>query len=281
MARLSVPRERTVLWLAGYAFLALMLLAVAFPVLITLLTSVKTPAEVHTTPPTWWPSEVMLSNYVEMFAALDLTRALVNSVIVAGGSALLAVLAAIPAGFGLSRYRFRGRRVFLFAVLSSLTFSPVVIIVSLYQLLNGVGLINTYVALILPNAAFALPFAIWLSLAYMKSIPPELDDAARVDGAGSLQILVRVILPIAAPGVATVFIFALIQAWNEFLLANTFMLTDSMKPLSVTLYQFVGYRGIEWQFMTAAIVFATVPAVGLFLLVQRWLVSGLAGGAVK
>lgn len=275
-----VERHR-MLALVGYAFLVVMLTTVAFPIVITLITSLKTPDEVHLTPPTWWPAIPQFRNYIDMFAALDLTRALRNSLIVAIGSAALVTFAAVPAGFALARYRFPGRRIFLFGVLSALTFSPVVIIVSLYGLLNGVKLINTYPALILPNAAFALPFSIWLSLAYIRSIPDELDDAARVDGASPLQILTRVIVPIATPGIATILIFAFIQAWNEFLLANTLILTDEMKPLSVTLYMFVGYRGIEWQFMAAAIVFATIPAVALFLLVQRWLISGLAGGAVK
>ncbi|MEX2183761.1 MAG: carbohydrate ABC transporter permease [Chloroflexota bacterium] len=265
----------------GFGFLALFLCTVAFPIVVTVLTSLKAPNEVHLSPPTWLPAEPRFENYLLMFEALDLGRALRNSVTVALGSAALVTLAAIPAGYALARYEFRGRRVFLLAILAGLTFSPVVIIVSLYQILNSFDLIDNYVGLILPNAAFALPFSIWLSLAYIRSIPVDLDDAARVDGASMTQILVKVIVPLAAPGIATIFIFSAIQAWNEFLLANTFMVSDSMKPLPVVLYSFVGFRGIEWQFLSAAIVFATVPAVALFLLVQRWLVSGLTGGAVK
>jgi multiple sugar transport system permease protein len=265
----------------GFGFLALVLCTAAFPSLITVLTSLKAPGEVHLRPPTWLPAEPRFDNYLLMFGALDLGRALLNSVIVALGSAGLAAAAAIPAGYALARFEFSGRRIFLLAILGGLTFSPVVILVSLYQILNSFDLINNYLALIIPNAAFALPFAIWLCLAYIRSIPTELDDAARVDGASWLQTLVKVIVPIAAPGVATIFIFSAIQAWNEFLMANTFMVSDNMKPLPVVLYSFVGYRGIEWQFLSAAIVFATVPAIALFLLVQRWLVSGLTGGAIK
>jgi multiple sugar transport system permease protein len=267
--------------LLGYGFLVVVLITVAFPIVIVLITSIKTPPEVHLRPPTWWPAEPQLSNYLRMFDALNLWRALQGSLIVGLGSAFLATVAAVPAGYALARFRFPGRRLFIFAVLGGLTFSPVVIVISLYQLLNNAGLINTYLALIVPNAAFALPFSIWLSLAYIRSIPEDLDEAALIDGARIRDIILRIILPIAAPGVAAVFIFSFIQAWNEFLLANTFILSDQLKPLSVTLYSFVGYRGIEWQFLAAAIVFATVPAVGLFLLVQRWLVSGLTHGAVK
>lgn len=271
----------SVLRIIGFGFLVLVLSTAAFPILITVITSLKASDEVHLSPPTWLPAIPRFENYVLMFQALDLGRALRNSVVVALGSAALVTGAAIPAGYALARFAFRGRRVFLLAVLGGLTFSPVVIVVSLYQILNSFGLIDNYLALIIPNAAFALPFSIWLSLAYIRGIPSELDDAAQVDGASLFAILTRVILPIAAPGVATVFIFSSIQAWNEFLLANTFMVTDAMKPLPVVLYSFVGYRGIEWQFLTSAIVFATVPAIALFLIVQRWLVGGLTGGAVK
>lgn len=273
--------SRFVLRIIGFGFLVLVLCTVAFPILITVITSLKASDEVHLSPPTWFPAVPRFENYGLMFEALDLGRALRNSVVVAMGSAMLATGAAIPAGYALARFEFRGRRAFLLAVLGGLTFSPVVILVSLYQILNSFGLIDNYLALIIPNAAFALPFSIWLALAYVRGIPTELDDAARVDGASLFVILTRVILPIAAPGVATIFIFSAIQAWNEFLLANTFMVTDAMKTLPVVLYSFVGYRGIEWQFLTAAIVFATVPAIALFLIVQRWLVSGLTGGAIK
>lgn len=265
----------------GFGVLIVTLCTLLFPVVVALITSLKTPGEVHETPPTWWPQSPRFSNYVEMFSALDLVSALRVTLIVSLGTSALTIAAAVPAGYALSRFQFPGRRVFLFTVLAGLTFSPVVIVVSLYHLLNSAGLINSYAALILPNTAFALPFCIWLCVAYMVTIPAELDDAAMVDGANAWQVLTRIIVPVALPGIVTIGIFSFIQSWNEFLFANTYMIDDDKKTLSVTLYSFVGYRGIEWQYLTSAIVFATVPAVILFLLVQRWLVSGLASGAVK
>lgn len=265
----------------GAGALLVTLATLLFPLVIALITSLKTPIEVHESPPTWWPEHPQLRNYWDMFQALDLVGALRSTLIVSLGTALLTIVAAVPAGYALSRFQFAGRRVFLFGVLAGLTFSPVVIVVSLYQLLNSAGLINNYLALILPNTAFALPFCIWLCVAYIASVPEELDAAAMVDGANTWQVLTRIIAPVAVPGIVTIGIFSFIQSWNEFLFANTYMTSDDRKTLSVTLYSFVGYRGIEWQFLTAAIVFATVPAVVLFLCVQRWLVSGLANGAVR
>lgn len=273
--------QRETLRVLGFGLLIVVLCTLLFPVVVALITSMKSPGEVHETPPTWWPETPQLSNYVDMFAALDLVSALRVTLLVSIGTALLTIFAAVPASYALSRFTFPGRRVFLFTVLAGLTFSPVVIVVSLYQLLNTAGLINNYAALILPNTAFALPFCIWLCVAYMATIPRELDDAAMVDGANAWQVLSRVIVPVALPGIVTIGIFSFIQSWNEFLFANTYMIDDDKKTLSVTLYTFVGYRGIEWQYLTSAIVFATVPAVILFLLVQRWLVSGLASGAVR
>jgi len=267
--------------MAGYVYLILMLAVLSFPAMVGFITSLKIPKEVYTTPPTWFPHTIRLRNYLDMFEVLDLNQAFINSFIVAGGSAALALAAALPAGYALSRFYFPGRRAFLFFILASIMFSPVVIIVALFRLMNVYGLMNQYPALILTNATFSLPFSIWLSTAYMRSIPKELDEAASLDRANRWQVLWHVVLPIALPGIATVIIFAFIQAWNEFLLANTFMSTNDMKPLSVTLYSFIGYRGIEWQYITGAIFLATIPAVILFLLAQRWLISGLTIGATK
>ncbi len=274
-------RERTVWKVIGYGYLALMLAVVSFPIFVCLITSLKAPAEIYSMPPTWLPRTVRLGNYIDMFHALPLSRAFLNSSVVSIGSAALALLAALPAGYALARLEFPGRRLFLFFVLGSIMFSPVVIIVALFRLFHTYGLLDTYASLVLTDATFALPFCIWLSTAYIRSIPREMEEAAAVDGAGRLSALWFVVLPAALPAITTVLIFAFIQAWNEFLLANTFMITTRMKPLSVTLYSFVGYRGIEWQFITGAILLAAVPAVTLFLIVQRWLISGLTVGAVK
>jgi multiple sugar transport system permease protein len=278
--RFVLPEEK--IWrTVGYIYLVGMLLVLTFPFFVALLTSLKTPAEVYTTPPTWLPQFPRPQNYIDMFQALPLGRAFLNSLIIAVGSAGLTLLAALPAGYSLSRFEFPGRRAFLYFVLGSIMFSPVVIIVALYRLISMYGLLNKYPSLILTDATFSLPFCIWLATAYMRSIPRELDEAASIDGASRLQSMWHVVMPLALPGLVTVGVFAFIQAWNEFLLANTFMDTTAMKPLSVTLYDFVGYRGIEWQYLTGAVLLATIPAILLFLIVQRWIISGLTAGAVK
>lgn len=273
--------ERVFWRVLGFTFLAVMLLVLSLPVLVAVVTSLKSAQEIYTTPPTWIPQQPRLGNYADMFRVLPLGRAFLNSTIVAAGAAVLTMVAGLPAAYVISRFRFPGRTWLLYFILGSLMFSPVVIIVSLYSMINAYGLLNQYPALILTNATFSLPFCIWLTTAYLQSVPRDLDEAAAIDGAGRLQIMLQIIIPVALPGLVTVFIFAFIQAWNEFLLANTFMSTTAMKPLSVTLYSFIGYRGIEWQYITGAVIIATIPAVLLFLIVQRWLLKGLTMGAVK
>lgn len=273
--------DETIWKIIGFFYLAIMLTIISFPAIVAITTSLKTASEVYTSPPSFLPRNPRIQNYIDMFRVIPLGRAFLNSAIVASGSALLSIIAALPAGYALSRFNFPGRRIFLFMILGSIMFSPVVIIVALYRLMNVYELLNKYPSLILTNATFSLPFCIWLSTAYLRSIPQELDEAASIDGANRLQTLWHVILPMALPGIATVLIFSFIQAWNEFLLANTFMSTTEMKPLSVTLYNFVGYRGIEWQYITGGVILATIPAVILFIVIQRWIISGLAVGAVK
>lgn len=253
----------------------------SFPILVTILTSLKSGEEVHTIPATWVPRQLLFKNYLEIFTKLDLISALKSSLIVSISSALLTVLAALPAGYAVARFHFFGRKILLTGILAGLMFSPVVVLISIYQILFTFGLMNTYFALILPNTAFALPFSIWLTMAYVKSLPSEIDESAVLDGASYSRILVTIVTPLIAPSVITIFVFAFIQSWNEFLFSKTFITSDSLKTLPVRLYEFVGYRGIEWQYMTASIVVSTVPCIILFFSVQKWLVKGLVSGAVR
>lgn len=261
--------------------LAIFVLILGFPIVVTILTSLKSTSEVYTIPATWIPKEFLFRNYLEIFSKLDLVSALKSSLIVSISSASLTVIATLPAGYALARFHFFGRRFLLTAILAGLMFSPVVVLISIYQILSSAGLMNTYFALILPNTAFALPFSIWLTMAYVKSLPTEIDESAVLDGAGYSRILFTIVTPLIAPSVVTVFVYAFIQSWNEFLFSKTFITSESLKTLPVRLYEFVGYRGIEWQYMTASIVVTTVPCIILFFSVQRWLVKGLVSGAVR
>lgn len=272
--------ERALRWL-GHLLLLLLLGILCFPYLVMLGTSVKSLPEVYTSPPTFIPHVFQLVNYLDMFRNFHIGIYFRNSLIIAGGATLITLLCAFPAGYALARLRFPGRRLLLFVILAVIMFSPVVVVISLFQLMARYGLLNNFFALMLVNAAFALAFCTWMMTAYLQTIPKELEEAAMLDGCSQFVAFIRVILPLARPGIATTVIFAFIQAWNEFLLANTLITSPEKKPLAVALYVFVGYHETKWQYLMSATTLATIPVVLLFLLVQRSLVQGLVAGAGK
>lgn len=267
--------------LTGYIFIVLLVVIMFFPYFIALITSFKSLPEIYTSPPTWIPEEFHFKNYAEMFRALPIGKSLFNSLIIATGSSLLALFCAIPAGYVLSRFTFPGRRIFMYTVLMIVMFSPVVIIISLFGLMNKYRLLDTFIALIIPNAALTLSFCIWMSIAFFSSIPESLEEAAMIDGCSRFVALVRIILPISLPGIASIIVFSFVRAWNEFLMANTLLSSHEKFPATVAFYFFVGYRGTLWHYMCGSILVAAVPTAVLFLFIQKWLVSGLTMGAIK
>jgi multiple sugar transport system permease protein len=187
----------------------------------------------------------------------------------------------ILAGYGLARFDFPGRQIFLYSVLITQMFSPIIILISLFKLFAAYNLLDTYWSLIITNAAFTLALTIWLLTAYFKSIPMEIEEASRMDGCGKLRTLMLVSIPIARPGVITAIIFCYIEIWNEFIFALTFISRRDLRPLTVGLYGFLGRYHIEWNLLMASSLLATAPIVLLFILIQKNLIKGLTIGAIK
>jgi multiple sugar transport system permease protein len=244
--------------LLRFALLLVLLLALLFPFVEMISTALKDRKVIYTWPLYLW-----------------------NSAVIAGGATLLNALAGIPAGYALARFRFPGRQLFLYFIIGTQMFSPVVLLLALFLMLNVMGLLNTHLALIVINATVALPFTIWMMTAYFSTVPLEIEEAAVLDGAGKLRILVDHFLPIAAPGIVTAMTFSFVMAWNEFLLALTFLSDARLRPLTTGIYSFVGRYEIQWHLLMAASLVAIVPVFAGFLLIQRRLAAGLAAGAVK
>lgn len=260
---------------------AVVLAVMLFPFLEMLSTALKATPNLFAYPPTWLPEQLRWSNFVEVWSYVPLARYFLNSLVVAIGATVLNGLAAVPAGYALARLRFPGRQVFLYIVVATQMFSPVVLLIAFFKMMNSFGLLNTYWALIIINATVALPFTTWMMTAYFSTIHPEIEEAAILDGAGRLRILKDHFLPLAMPGIVTAMTFSFILAWNEFLFALTFINNPEMRPLTTGIYAFVGRFEIQWNFLMAASLLTTVPVFVLFLLIQRRLVSGLTAGAVK
>ena len=200
---------------------------------------------------------------------------------VAGGSTLLAMLCGIPAAFAMARMNFKGKKFFLGFVIMSQMFSPVVLLIGIAQLMNTLHLYDTIIGLIFINAAFNQAFAIWLLRGTFIAISPDMEQAAKIDGCGTVGSLVRVLLPMAAPGIVTTLIFVFINAWNEYTISTVLISTASKRPITVGITQFSSFNMIEWQYLFAASLLATIPVVILFMAIEKHLTSGLTSGGVK
>jgi multiple sugar transport system permease protein len=206
---------------------------------------------------------------------------MLNSVLIAAGSTVIAMICGIPAAYALARMKFKGQTAFLGFVIVSQMFAPVVLLIGIYKVMGVLHLTNSIVGLIFINAAFNQAFTIWLLRGTFMSISPEMEQAATIDGCNRIQAMFKVLLPVAAPGIVTTLIFIFINAWNEYTVALTLISTDTSKPMTVGINIFNGYNMIQWQYLFASSIFAVIPVVILFMCIEKNLVSGLASGGVK
>ena len=262
---------------AGLA-LAVVVLA---PYVVMVCTALKPEGELRMTPPRLTPIQWRPGNVLEVLGDPSFQGWLYASLVVALTSTTIVVLAATPAAYYTARHRFPGRSAFLLVVLVTQMFSPTALVVGLYRQFFDLGLVDTYAALILTNAAFNLAFAIWILRAFFASIPREIEEAAAVDGCGRLRTLVQVVLPLSLPAIVTAVIFAFIAAWNEYIVALTLMADPARKPLTVGITSYVTAYVQHWNHLFAASIIAIVPVVVLFAMIERHLVGGLTAGSVK
>ena len=227
------------------------------------------------------PVTALWSNFIDIWSRAPMARYLLNSILIAGGSTIIAMLCGIPAAYALARMKFKGQTAFLGFVIVSQMFAPVVLLIGIYQVMQALHLTDSIWGLIFINAAFNQAFTVWLLRGTFMGISAEMEQAATIDGCNRVQAMLRVLLPVAAPGIVTTLIFIFINAWNEYTVALCLISTDTLKPLTVGINIFNGYNMIEWQYLFAASIFAIIPVVILFMGIEKNLVSGLASGGVK
>ena len=259
------------------------LLIVAFaigPYLWMILTSLKNDADIAAFPVRYLPTTTTFEHYAALLARTSFSGNLLNSLIIAIGAVVLGLTVSIPAAYAFSRFRFAGRRFLMTQFLVINMFPVVLIIIPLFVLMRQLGLLDTFIGIILGHSTFAIPFSIWMLTSYMNAIPADLDEAARIDGASRLQTLWLVILPVVMPGIVTTGIYIFVTSWNEYLFAM--MLSgQNVRTVTVALQLFIGEFTVQWGLLTAAGTLIAIPVTILFLLVQTRLVSGLTSGAVK
>ena len=264
-----------------YLVVIIICLITLYPYFVTICTALKSRAEIFSTSGTVFPIHAIWSNLTDVWSKAPMSSYMLNSILIAGGSTLLAMLCGIPAAYALSRMKFKGQTAFLGFVIVSQMFAPVVLLIGIYKVMMSLHLTNSIVGLIFINAAFNQAFAIWLLRGTFMSISSEMEQAATIDGCNRVQALIKILLPVAAPGIVTALIFVCINAWNEYTVALTLISTDTFKPLTVGINIFNGYNMIEWQYLFAASLYAIVPVVVLFIGIEKNLVGGLTSGGVK
>jgi multiple sugar transport system permease protein len=266
---------------AFYASLIALLAAVVFPFYWMVKTSMDTGAGLFAYPPRFLPTSHALAGYTEVVKQTALGRWLLNSLIVATGSTVLALVAGVSGAYGLSRFRYRGKGTLALVVLTTQMMPPLVLIIPIYTIFIGLGLNDTLLGVVIGNFAFSLPVVMWMMKAIFDSIPIEIEEAARVDGASWPYILVRVTLPIALPGLVATGIFTFLNGWDEFMFARTIVSSADKWVGTVGLASFIGAYVTAWDQILAAATIFTIPPVVLFLLVQKYFIAGLGAGAVK
>ena len=264
-----------------YLVVIIICLITLYPYFVTICTALKSRAEIFSTSGTVFPIHAIWSNLTDVWSKAPMSSYMLNSILIAGGSTLLAMLCGIPAAYALSRMKFKGQTAFLGFVIVSQMFAPVVLLIGIYKVMMSLHLTNSIVGLIFINAAFNQAFAIWLLRGTFMSISSEMEQAATIDGCNRVQALIKILLPVAAPGIVTALIFVFINAWNEYTVALTLISTDTFKPLTVGINIFNGYNMIEWQYLFAAALIATIPVIILFMCIEKHLAEGLTSGGVK
>jgi multiple sugar transport system permease protein len=251
-----------------------------FPAVWILLTSLKTEAELVSQPITYWPHTATLDNYVRAFTDQPLLRYLGNSALVALGATVSSLVVSVLAAYAIARLNLKRRQLILTAIVASSMFPLVTLLVPIFETFRSLGLLNTYTALILPHTVLNLPVCTLVLVSFFQGIPRDLENAAMVDGCTRLGALVRVVLPLAAPGVFTAGILAFVNAWDEFLLALSLNSSAGMRtlPVGITLYQ--GEFTFPWPIISAALIVAIVPVAVLIALFQERVVGGLTQGCL-
>jgi multiple sugar transport system permease protein len=277
----SRKTRRRIQMAATYFILFCYVVVVMFPLYWVLLTSVRTPRQVYSPESMLLPNNPTLANYVKLFDGTPMPRWIVNSMIVTTVTTVASLLIAIFAAYALARLKFRGAQTMGKSVLFMYLLPSTLLYIPLFVQLNDMNILNTRSALFLTYPTFLLPFITWLLFGYFRSLPEELEDAARIDGCSRFGVLYRIVLPLAAPAIITAAVFGITNAWNEFLYALVFIQSDTLWTLPIGIRSFQLADTMLWGITMSAAVLTTLPPIIVYMVLSKYVVGGLTGGAVK
>ncbi|WEK54767.1 MAG: carbohydrate ABC transporter permease [Candidatus Cohnella colombiensis] len=272
------PINKAIYFIVGLIITVLFL----FPIIWMISTSVKPVTELFAYPPKIIPSEFVFEAYVDNFVKSNkMLNYFGNSFIIAGGTMIFSLLVAAPSAYALTRLKVRGKGLILFLLLITQMMPTIMLAIPFFITFANIGLLNNYFSLILADATIAVPFAIMILRPFFQALPSELESAALIDGCGKFGTFTRVILPLVKPGLYTVGAFCFLYGWGDLLYSLILTTNESIRPITLGLYNFIGVYGTEWNSLMAVATIAMVPIILIFILIQKHIVSGLTTGAMK
>ncbi len=277
----AVKRRARTTTVLAYLVLAVVCIFNLLPFVFMLFTSLKTDQEAYAIPPTFWPEKATLDAYAQILVWSDFPRYFLNSTIVSLGTAILSTILGALAGYGFSRFNFRGRGSYMGLILATQLLPGVLLVGPYFKLLSAVGLYNTHLGLVLAFTTITLPFSTWMLKGFIDTVPEEMDQAALVDGCTAFGAFLRVVLPVIVPGMVATIVFAFLLAWGDLLWALVLTSSDDMAMVTLGLSRLVTQFRIIWPQLMAGSIIASIPCMVLYLALQSYLVKGLTAGAVK
>ncbi len=280
-------RQRRLLkrgWVSGtisYVYLTILSIIAIFPLVWIILSSVKSKGELAGSPTSFLPQTFTFENYQTVFGQLGFGRNVLNSVMIAGATTLIAITISALGAYGVVRFFPKFGKVLTRVLITTYMFPPILLAVPYSIIMGKLGLINNRLGLIIVYLSFSVPYAVWLLVGFFETVPLEIEEAAQVDGAGKFQVFGQVVLPIVAPGIVAVAIHTFINAWNEFLYALIMTNSSEKMTVAMALKSLEGQEVLDWGVMMAASAVVVIPSVVFFMLIQKRIAGGLAQGAVK
>lgn len=264
-----------------YLFLSILAVAAVFPLIWIILSSFKSSGEMASHPLSFFPQELTFEYYSRVLNNLNFTTNIKNSLIVSLCATLITIVVSSLGAYGIVRFFPKTGKKMTKLLITTYMFPPILLAVPYSIIIIKIGLVNTWTGLVITYLSFSIPYAIWMLIGFFQTVPLEIEEAARVDGAGKLRVFLQVVLPVVAPGVVATAIYTFINTWNEFLFALLLINSSEKMPISVALYSLTGSEILDWGEMMAASVIVILPSVVFFMLIQKKIAGGLAEGSVK
>jgi len=254
-----------------------------FPLFWIFITSLKTEKEIFQIPPTFYPHILNTKSYAAQVGNGDFNmfRSFANSLIIATGAMTIAVILAVPASYAVARYRFKGRNGMLLCFLVTQMLPVSVLLTPMFIMFKGMHIYNTWLSAILSDATLGIPFSVLILKNYFASVPRELEEAAYIDGCSRFLAFIRILLPVAKPGVVVCAIFSFLYGWGDLAYGMTFILDQKKRPITAGIFNFMGQYGTKWSYLTAFAIVTIIPVALIFLFMQKYIISGMTSGAVK